>query len=103
MPQENVLCEAIRGRRLLGFQYHGRARVVAPYCYGVSRRGAEVLRAIQVRGDSASGGMGFGKLWMVSEMLGLTLLEESFTPNDPNYNPQDSAMSRIYCSIQGAW
>ncbi len=34
---------------LLEFLYRDRRRVVAPYC-GVSRRGADVLRAVQVRG-----------------------------------------------------
>src|SRR5690348_7092096 len=69
-----IVADAIRKRALLQFSYKGRLRVVAPYCLGVSTRGVEVLRAIQVRGSSASGGMGFGKLWDVSEMVDLRIL-----------------------------
>jgi hypothetical protein len=95
----SIISEAIRKRTLLEFSYDGRLRVVAPYCLGVSTRGAEVLRAIQVRGFSASGGRGFGKLWSVSKMGSPRLLDETFTPDDPNYNPHDSGMTQIYCRV----
>jgi hypothetical protein len=96
---KELLCEAIRKRALLEFRYRGRLRVVAPYCCGMSTRGADVLRAIQVRGESASGGMGFGKLWFVSDIETPRILNEAFVPDDPDYNPHDSAMSHIYCRI----
>lgn len=57
MSSVELICEAIRKRALLEFLYHDRRRVVAPYCCGVSSRGADVLRAVQVRGGSASGGL----------------------------------------------
>lgn len=100
MPLRAFICDAIQKRALLEFRYHGHLRVVAPYCYGRSKRdGAPVLRAIQIRGTSASGGFGFGKLWIVSEMVGLRVLDEAFVPNDPNYNPNDSAMSDVICRV----
>jgi hypothetical protein len=99
MSSVKVICEAIRKRSLLEFLYDNRLRVVAPYSCGVSTRGADVLRAIQVRGDSVSGGLGFGKLWFLEKMVGLRVLDEAFTPNDPNYNPADSAMIKIHCGI----
>lgn len=95
----NVICEAISERRLLQFNYHGKLRVVAPYCHGVSTRGTEVLRAIQVRGASGSGGLGVGKLWAVGDMIDPRVLDEPFAPDDPNYNPNDSAMSEIHCCV----
>jgi hypothetical protein len=99
MSSVELICEAIRKRALLEFFYHGRRRVVAPYCCGISRRGVDVLRAVQVRGESASGGLGFGKLWTVADITDLRMLDVVFTPNDPDYNPHDSAMTRIYCGI----
>ena len=96
---KHLIQEAIRKRALLEFNYHGHHRVVAPYCYGVATRGAEVLRAIQVRGSSASGGLGFGKLWAVAEMVDSRMLDETFVPEDPNYNPNDLAMKQIYCCV----
>jgi hypothetical protein len=96
----NAICDAIRQRKLLQFQYHGKLRIVAPYCHGVSTRGTDVLRAIQVRGASGSGGFGMGKLWAVGEMIAPRVLEnEPFVPDDPNYNPNDSAMSEIHCCV----
>ncbi len=90
-----LICEAIRTRRLLEFQYKDKKRIVAPYCHGTSTAGNEVLRAVEL---SASGAAVFGKLWKVSELVGLRL-GQSFEPNDPNYNPNDSAMSHVHCRI----
>lgn len=94
-----AVCEAIRRRHLLQFEYHGLQRVVAPYCHGISTRGTEVLRAVQVRGESSSGGFGFGKLWTVADIRDAQVLPESFAPDDPDYNAADSAMQRIHCRV----
>jgi hypothetical protein len=97
--ETDIICEALRRRALLEFRYDGRYRVVAPYCHGVSTRGVEVLRAIQIRGSSGSGGIGTGKLWTVCKMVSLRMLDETFTPDDPKYNPDDGAMKQIHCRI----
>jgi hypothetical protein len=99
MPTRGLLCEAIRARSLLAFEYEGLARVVAPYCHGTNRRGVEVLRAVQLRGATRSGGLGFGKLWIASKMVHVRVLEETFSRDDPDYNPDDSAMLRIHCRV----
>lgn len=99
-PHEpNVLCVAIAQRRLLEFYYQGHFRIVAPYCHGVSKRGAEALRGVQLRGTSSSGGFGFGKLWRVGEMSKIQMIDETFLANDPNYNADDTAMVRIHCRV----
>lgn len=95
----NLICEAIRTHRLLEFEYHGKLRIVAPYCHGTSTRGTEVARAIQVRGESASGALGIGKLWAVADMVAARIIDVPFVPNDPNYNPNDSAMKEIHCRV----
>ena len=102
----NPICKAISERRLVQFGYHGKLRIVAPYCHGTSTRGKDVLRGIQLRGESSSGpvggkGMGkpMGKLWALADMTGLRVLDETFEPDDPNYNPNDSAMSEIHCRV----
>lgn len=97
--RDSVICEAIRKRALLEFKYQGRHRVVAPYCHGLSPRDVEILRAVQLRGSSNSSGYGFGKLWFVAEMVDLRVLEETFTPDDPHYDPNDTAMKKIHCRI----
>jgi hypothetical protein len=95
-----IICRAIQEHRKLTFDYNGLRRIVVPYCYGVSKRDMEVLRAIQVGGASSSHGYGFGKLWTVSEMSALQVSAEQFVPNDPNYNPNDSAMKQVICRIE---
>jgi hypothetical protein len=99
MISAHLICEAIRRRALLEFQYHGRQRIVAPYCHGVSTRGVELLRAVQVRGSSSSGFSRAGKLWNVAEIENARITGEAFTPNDPQYNPNDTAMKEIHCRI----
>lgn len=97
---QEIICAAIRTCRLLEFEYRGLNRVVAAYCHGVSTAGSEALRAVQVRGASRSKGYGFGKLWIVAEMRNPRLLDEAFTPDDPNYNPDDKGMQEIHCRIE---
>ena len=94
-----IICEAIRRRALLEFEYHGGRRIVAPYCHGISTRGVEVLRAIQIRGFTTSGGYGFGKLWAVRDMQDVRMLDETFIADDPDYNPNDRGMKRVYCRL----
>jgi hypothetical protein len=94
-----ALCAAIAARELLTFEYAGLRRVVAPYCHGVTARGEEVLRGVQVRGQSRSRGFGFGKLWTVAKMSRVTRTGEAFVPDDPDYNPADRAMARIHCCV----
>jgi hypothetical protein len=94
-----IICQAIQQRRKLAFYYKGLRRIVAPYCYGFSTADAEILRAIQLGGQSTSRKYGMGKLWTVSLMSQLELIDETFGPDDPNYNPNDSAMKRIICRI----
>jgi hypothetical protein len=94
-----LVCEAIRTRSLLEFDYDGLRRVVAPYCHGTSARGQELLRGVQLRGESRSGGLGFGKLWLVAKIRNACARAEAFVPDDPDYNPDDRAMAEIHCRI----
>jgi len=95
----NLICEAIHSRKLLEFDYEGMLRVAAPYCHGVTNQGLEVVRAVQVAGASRSGRLGIGKLWLVEKMKDLRTTGDLFEPDDPHYNPNDSAMPQIHCRI----
>ena len=98
--QSTIICEAIRNRLRLEFRSGGLPRVVEPYAHGISTRGAEVLRAVQVGGSSNSGGFGYGKLWTVDQITALRIMTETFPADDPNYNPDDSGMQSIHCRIE---
>ncbi|HEX2674997.1 MAG TPA: hypothetical protein VHM19_00120 [Polyangiales bacterium] len=99
---ERPICASIRELRRLRFVYAGCERVVEPYCHGTTAPGNEVLRAVQVGGDTRGGrrSYGFGKLWVVAKMESVALTDERFEPNDPDYNPNDSAMARIHCRVE---
>ena len=97
--RETLICAAIRDRVLVEFRYNGLLRVVQPYCHGISTAGTPVLRGIQVRGESSSGSSRFGKLWDLTKMVDLRATDETFEPNDPNYNPNDTGMKSIHCRI----
>lgn len=98
MTMHLLICEAIRTRRRLELDYDGLHRVVEPYCHGIGANGSELLRAVQVAGASSSAKLGFGKLWTVDKMKNVRV-SEPFTPNDPDYNPDDSAMATICCRV----
>ena len=59
-------------------------------------RGTKVVRAIEMRTE---GKPAFGKLWDLDKMVSARLLPVSFIPNDPNYNPEDTAMKSICCRV----
>ena len=56
-----------------------------------------MLRAIQVAGTA--GELGLGKLWSVEEMSQVHITDTPFAADDPNYNPNDSAMVQIHCRV----
>ena len=95
-----LICQSVHERKRLAFTYNGRQRVVEPYCHGHTTQGKESLRAIQVAGSSASGSFRFGKLWEVAKMTDVRVTDQRFEPNDPDYNPNDSAFVRVHCRIE---
>ena len=94
-----AICRAIRERRRLTFRYGGRRRVVEPYCHGTGTNGRELLRAVQVGGETGTG-FGFGKLWRLDRMSEVAVSTEPAAGDDPSYNPDDSAFSELHCRLQ---
>jgi hypothetical protein len=95
---EAIVCRAIRELRVLEFDYYDKRRVVEPYCHGVTPKGADSLRAVQIGGQGP--GFGFGKMWTIEKMSNVRLTDRTFVPDDPHYNPDDSAMVRIHCRVE---
>ncbi len=98
-PSSSLICDAIRRRALLEFDYDGLHRIVQPYCHGTTSTGRESLRAIQIGGDSRGRLIASGKLWTVAKMINVRVSEQTFVPNDPHYDPSDSAMASIHCRV----
>ena len=49
---QDVICQAIKEKRLLELQYAGQSRRVAPHVYGIDAGGEELLNCYQVWGGS---------------------------------------------------
>ncbi len=94
-----MICSAIRSKQVTRFYYNGGFRTVEPFCYGVSTTGHEVLRGYQTGGDSESGDPMGWKLFRVAEIASLTITNGHFDTIRPGYNPNDPAMTTIYCHV----
>jgi hypothetical protein len=68
---------AMTQRRLIQFSLHGRLRVAEPHDYGV-RNGVPQLLVYQIGGDSASGKLPNWRWVVLSQMLGLQVLDPMF-------------------------
>jgi len=95
----SLICKAIEGKKIIEFTYDGHYRKVEPYCHGRSSKNKESLRAYQIAGGSNSRSVPFWRLFSVKKMRDTTLTNETFTPNRPQYNPNDRDLSPIHCNI----
>ena len=93
------LCSAINSRKIIRFYYNGGYRNVEPFCYGMGTSGNELLRGYQISGYSESGQPTDWKLFIVPDIKDLSITSESFSGTRPFYNPNDSAMTLIYCHV----
>lgn len=97
-PRSNgPLCEAIRGRFLLALDYGDGERIVEPYCHGLNRDNAEVLRAYQRSGPSRLGHRDPWRLFQMARASGIRVLAESFDASRSDYNERDPDIARIHC------
>lgn len=95
----DVICSAIKSKKLISFDYDNGVRIVEPYCYGISRTGKEVLRAYQVDGESTSGEFIGWKLFSLKKVCNIKILNQQFNTTREGYNPQDSVMTEIFCNL----
>lgn len=72
----DLLCFAIKNKRLILFQYHGCERTAEPHDYGIAEGTSKVL-VYQVRGGSKTKSQGW-KLIKENEIHQLRVLEETF-------------------------
>ena len=89
-----LITESIQARRRLRFIYHGKLRIAEPQCYGVGRKGTELLRVHQLQGGAER-----EPLFDVSKIASLSMLDETFARPGPNYRKNDSAMVTIFCQL----
>lgn len=74
---DDLVRQAIEGRRVVEFHFHGRRRVGEPYVYGV-HGGKPQLLIFQTGGDSGSGPLPDWRRANLHEVSGFELTDETF-------------------------
>jgi hypothetical protein len=90
-----LICDAIKNKQRLQFNYNTKIRVVEPQCYGIGYKGSELLRAYEVEGDVKKS----NKLYTLLDTSSLVALQQFFTEPGPNYRKGDKAMKTIFCEL----
>lgn len=95
---KDIVCHAIREKRLLEVSYHGHVRLIAPHVYGVDTTGEELLSCYQVSGGAAGGEH---KGWKSLKMRDLSIVRMTpmhFHPRS-EFQKNDRALAKIYCQV----
>jgi hypothetical protein len=93
----DVICQAIKEKRLLELQYDGHVFRVAPHIYGIDAAGDELLACYQVWGgnDGEPAQWRSLRLTAISE---LSLTSKRFAPH-PERQRSDGAIARVFCQV----
>lgn len=96
---KSTIVQAIEEMRCLSFTYDGHPRVVEPHCYGLTTTGKEAIRCYQISGSGVRADTTPWHLMTTDKIVGLTLLEETFSNPRPGYRRGDRGMSSIFCEL----
>jgi hypothetical protein len=94
---QDVICQAIREKRLLELQYEGQARRVAPHIYGIDAAGEELLNCYQVWGGTDGEPAGWLSL-RLAEISQLKLTSKRFAPR-PEHQRRNEDIVRVFCQV----
>ena len=96
----DVVCAAITTRTLLSFLYDGLPRVVIPCALGEHKStGRLLLRSYQVRGTTESGNLPLWRLYDVTRISRLEVLDETFEKPPTGYRRGDRSFRTIVCQL----
>lgn len=96
---EDIFCEAIETQKRVKINYKGTERVIEPHTFGYDNNGFAKVRASQARGYSESGNFDL-KLFIISKMDNVQLLNETFSVNSFYRAGSDKGIHDIICQIQ---
>jgi hypothetical protein len=94
---QDVICQAIKEKRLLELHYDGHVCRVAPHIYGIDAAGDELLACYQVWGGS-EGAPAQWRAVRLAEISELTLTSKRFAPH-PERQRNDGAIARVFCQV----
>jgi len=94
---KSMLCKAIQNRRQISMRYEGMERILDPYLIGTTTAGNEALR-----GYSESGGVPAWRLFTLSTISNVKILDTSFGIH-PLCNPYDKLWYRSPAESRLDW
>jgi hypothetical protein len=92
---QDLICQAIREKRLLELDFGGQSRRVAPHIYGIDAAGEELLSCYQVWGDGEDAGWLSLRLTDVSQ---LRLTTKRFAPR-LEHQRSEGSIARVFCQV----
>lgn len=100
MENIDVIKRAISKRLTLKFEYEGMPRIVEPFTLGYHNTTNNLsLSAYRVGGYTRSHNSPPWRLYDVSKIRNIEILNNQIDPNRKGYNPRDERLSRIICTI----
>jgi hypothetical protein len=94
---QDVICQAIREKRLLELQHEGHTCRVAPHVYGIDAAGEELLTCYQVWGGTDGEPAGW-KSFRIAEISQVRLTSKRFAPR-PEHQRDNGHIARVYCQV----
>lgn len=96
-----IICEAIQKKEILKFQYGGKERVVEPHIYGWNAESKrEILSGYQIAGESDSSNLPAWRTFYAARIRDLTLIGFPFRKARRSFNPEDPAVTIVYCAAE---
>ena len=99
---EPLICEAIRSRKLMMYEYGGLIRVVEPHLLGAGDAGDPLLSGWLRPGYSRSDPQGGWRTWRVDRIGSAQILDQQFAGPRAGYNPADPRLARVVCALSAA-
>lgn len=94
----NRIISAIRGLQVLTVTYNGHTREVEPHAVGSTKRGNDVMRCYQVRGQHEKDGHEWDLLTL-DKIQSMRASGRQFAGPRADYKRDDKAMAHIYAQL----
>jgi len=98
----NLILEAMDWPQLVGFNYDGTDRIVAPFVIGVSSGENPLIRGYQLAGDSRSGKGPGWRVFQIRKMLNLVNQGDFFYPDQYGFSEYYPWIYKVFKTLLGS-
>jgi predicted DNA-binding transcriptional regulator YafY len=97
---DRFICEAIKNKQIITFEYDNGIRTVEPFRLGMSTQHNNVLRAFQLKNASKPFIEQNWRLFDLSKIRRLELSGDIFNRNREGYGIEDKDMIKYICEVK---